>query len=265
MTLADIQKEKPKFNLPIERVGITDFKMPIYIYQLKGGHQHTVAEISAYVDLFENKKGINMSRIPISLQKFLDRPLNSDEICSIAQHILKKSEAERCQLIYKFPYFIKKLAPESKEPGIVYYNVTFDVTKEEIKNYCDFMISVESNTTSLCPCSKDISKYGAHNQRSSIKITCCPEEKRFLWIEELIDIAEESSSCEIFSVLKRVDEKVVTEKAYDNAKFVEDMGREIFHKLEALYGIKYFEVEVKNFESIHQHNAFCKLTSIYKK
>lgn len=251
--LKDIQKEEPEFKYPIERVGITNFKLPIFVTQRDNiNYQHTVADINTFIDLKNNAKGINMSRLPIALQTFLDSPLNRSKMNSIADYIINKCEAERCQLIYKFPYFIKKIAPISLETGIIYTNVEFNLTKND---NAIFKLSVETNVTSLCPCSKEISERSAHNQKSSIKIDVIVKDDSFIWIEDLIEIAEKNSSCEIYSVIKRVDEKHVTEKAYDNAKFVEDMVRGCYNDLNKLDNITNFKVQVDNYESIHQHIA----------
>lgn len=253
MTLADVQQSNSEFNLPIERVGITDFKLPIYIDRQDGSIQHTVADIDVFVDLKKENKGINMSRLPIGLQKFSEQKLNATVINDIAEYIRNKLEAEQCQIIYKFPYFITKLAPVSKEPGITYNNIVFDLTKKIIES--EFWMTIETNVTSLCPCSKEISNFSAHNQRSSIKILIQPKPNKFIWIEDVIKIAENNSSCDSYGVLKRVDEKYVTEHAYNNPKFVEDIVRGCYSELIEVDDINHFRIEVNNYESIHQHNA----------
>ncbi|MFW6247442.1 MAG: GTP cyclohydrolase FolE2 [bacterium] len=250
--IPDIQKTESNIRVPIERVGITNFKIPIYICKKGGGYQHTVADIDAFVDL-KYKKGINMSRIPIGIQKFINYQLDSNIVENVAEYIRNKSEAEKSRIIYKFPYFINKLAPISKEPGMIHTTVVFDLTKT--KDNTEFWLSVETNATSLCPCSKEISEYSAHNQKSSIKIDINPHPTKFIWIEDIIELAERNSSCEIYSVLKRPDEKYVTEKAYENPKFVEDMIRGCYLELEQNEDIRNFRIEVQNFESIHQHHA----------
>jgi len=263
--MIDTQQSNSEFEFPIERVGITDFLMPIYISRKEGGFQHTVANINAFVDLKEINKGINMSRLPIGIQKFSNQSINASILADIAEHIRNKSEAEQCQLVYNFPYFINKIAPVSKEPGIVHTNITFDVTRSIISNTPDFWLTVETNTTSLCPCSKEISDNSAHNQRSLIKISINPKPQEWIWIEELVDLAEKYSSCEIYSILKRVDEKHVTEKAYNNPKFVEDAIRGCYSELINRQDLKHFRIEVTNYESIHQHNATAIMDSRFKR
>jgi len=256
--MIDMQKSKSTVELPIQRVGINNLKMPIFITTQDGDFQHTVAEIDVYVDLEAESKGTHMSRLAIGVQKFMDHKLDSNLLVDIAAYIRNKLEAKTAHVVYKFPYFIKKIAPVSKEPGIVYHDIVFDLV---LNNKPHFTMSIESTTTSLCPCSKEISEAGAHNQRSKIKLTVCPKFDSFVWIEDLIKISEECSSCDIYSVLKRPDEKAVTERAYDNPKFVEDMVRDIFQQLSERNDLDSYTVEVTNEESIHQHSAYAKMES----
>ena len=258
--LPDIQQLKSNFIYPIKKVGITNYKLPICIDEQGGGLQHTIADIEVFVDLNNGNKGINMSRLPIGLQKFKNQKLNSIIIEDIAEYIRNKSEAERCEIFYKFPYFINKIAPVSKEPSYVFNNVTFNLIKY-IKKETKFWLTVESNITSLCPCSKEISENSAHNQRSAIKISILPKKDKFIWIEDIIKISENNCSCQIYGVLKRIDEKFVTEKAYSNPLFVEDIVRGCYSQLIKNENIKYFDIEVNNFESIHQHNATAFMTN----
>lgn len=259
--ITDVQKSKPSIDLPIQRVGITDLKIPIFISEQDGGYQHTVADVDVFVDLDANSKGTHMSRLAIGVQKFIDQKLNSNLLSDIAEYIRHKLNAQTAQVIYRFPYFIKKLAPESKEPGIIYHNVVFDLTRQEEYSTTVFKMSVETTATSLCPCSKEISDDGAHNQRSKIKLTVIPNNGKFVWLEDLINISETSASCEVYSTLKRVDEKQVTERAYNNPKFVEDMVREMYQALSERDDLKWYKVEVSNEESIHQHSAYAKMQS----
>ena len=255
--MEDVQKNKPKYEYPIQRVGITNLKIPITISEQNGGSQNTVADVDVFVNLKAESKGTHMSRLAIGVQKFISHKFNAKLLEDIAEYIRVKCEADTSEVIYKFPYFIKKVSPVSNKMGLIHCDVTFNIIKS--KNKSDFTMSVESTTTSLCPCSKGISDYGAHNQRSKVEITCCPEKDGWIWIEELIKIAEDSSSCEIYSVLKRPDEKYVTERAYNNPKFVEDIIRSIFNRMNKYDNIQWFKIEVSNEESIHQHNAYAKI------
>lgn len=254
--LPDMQNSTSCINLEIQRVGITNLKVPIYISEKGGGQQHSVADVDVFVDLDANSKGTHMSRLAIGVQKFMDHQLNADLLVDIASYIKNKLDAKTAQVIYRFPYFIKKIAPASKEPGLVYHNITFDLT---LNDHSKFKMGMETTATSLCPCSKEISDSSAHNQRSKIKLTVIPKE--FVWLEDLIKISENCASCEVYSTLKRVDEKHVTEKAYSNPRFVEDMVREIYLRLSERDDLEWFTVEVTNEESIHQHNAFARMVS----
>jgi GTP cyclohydrolase I len=258
MSLPDVQLSKPIHQIAINKVGIVSLLLPIFISQKVGGYQNSTATIDCCVSLASELKGTNMSRIPRTIHTYLDRPLTNNIIKEIAEHVINSTEADDVHLTYKFPYFVNKIAPISKEPGLVHYNVIFEGIKTN--DIYKFNIGVEVTATNLCPCSKAISKYGAHNQRVLIKIKVCQKEGHFVWVEDLIDIAEHSASCEIFSILKREDEQFVTETAYENPMFVEDVSRACYDKLNNLSSINNFRVEVKAQESIHLHSAFAFIT-----
>lgn len=254
MILPDVQATEPEFKIAINKVGISNLILPIFITQKVGGYQYSTAKIDCYVSLAADLKGINMSRIPRTLHTYIDRPLNSSIIKEITEEVRVISEADACELTYQFPYFIKKFAPSSGEPGLVHYEVTFTGNRF-LDNY-HFKLGVEVTTTNLCPCSKEISEGGgAHNQRAKIKIHCKQIESSWIWLEDIIQVAESSTSCPIYSVLKREDEKFVTETAYNNPMFVEDIARACYDKLKNMKGIDYFKIEVTAEESIHLHNA----------
>lgn len=257
--MKDIQKTKPEHEIDIQRVGISGLKLPIFVADKQKGVQHSVADIDIFVDLPGSAKGTHMSRLAAGVQKFWDKQFNLTLIGDICKYIKQKSEADTVQIIYRFPYFISKLAPVSKEPGLIHCDVEFDVVLDEDGCFNN-KISVTSYVTSLCPCSKEISESGAHNQRSKIKIS--GEPNGFVWIEDLVNISENCSSCPIYSVLKRVDEKFVTEHAYANPLFVEDIARKVYYTLEIENILFPFSVEVWNMESIHTHDAYAKLSKI---
>lgn len=267
MELTDVQNSKSNFNIPIKRVGIKNFKLPIFIKEKRENnkyldYQHTIANIDIFVDLVGENKGINMSRLPIGLQSYVDVPLDSIVINKIAEDIRIKSEASRCQVIYKFPYFLKKKSPVSNLTGLVHYDIEFDLTNTN--GDIEFFISVSCVGTSLCPCSKEISEgMGAHNQRSIVKVKLKVKNfnEDYLWIEDIVSIVEDCYSCQVYSILKRPDEKHVTMEAYNNPKFVEDIGRELSFKFGKLDNVETFDIEVNNEESIHQHDAYCRLKS----
>ena len=251
--LPDMQESEPRVKIKLNRVGISHLRIPILIQTKNKSVQNTVASVSCYVDLAHDKKGINMSRLPIAIHKYLNQPLHGSLISDICEHIRLISKAEVCQLIYEFHYFIEKIAPASKEPGLVDHKITFDGTKT--KDDFKWKFSVETVGTSLCPCSKEISDGGAHNQKCYMIAKIQPKTDKWIWIEDIVEICEQSCSCEIFSVLKRPDEKVVTERAYENPMFVEDVARNAYEKLSEIDNIKTFSVKVASDESIHMHRA----------
>ncbi len=257
--LADVQYTNPKYPIRINRVGINMVELPIFISMKNGGVQHSVAKVDCFVDLAAHLKGTNMSRLIIGLQKFVGQQLSGKLINSIAENIRISTEADTCEVSYRFPYFIQKIAPASNEPGILPYHICFTGIKT-IDEYI-FKLGVKVLTTSLCPCSKEISEYGAHNQKCLIEMVIQTKENIFVWIEDLVNIAEQSASCDIYSVLKRIDEKVVTERAFNNPKFVEDIARSVYDKLDKLNGIEKFKVSVESDESIHAHNAIAIITN----
>ena len=257
--LPDMQYTKPVHEIRINRVGINSVELPVFVSMKNGGVQHSVAKVDCCVDLAANLKGTNMSRLIIGLQKFVGQQLSGKLIESITENIRISAEADTCEINYTFPYFISKLAPASHEPGILPYHVTF--TGIKTKDNFIFRLGVKVLATSLCPCSREISEMGAHNQKCLIDMTVQGKENSFIWIEDLVNTAEQSSSCEIYSVLKRIDEKVVTERAYNNPMFVEDIARAVYNKLDKVIEIDKFKVSVESDESIHAHNAIATMTN----
>jgi len=258
LALPDIQLTKPEFEIAINKVGINNLLLPIFVVQKNGGYQNSTASIDCCVSLDSTLKGISMSRIPRTVHTYLDLPLGNIIIKKIVDDIILKTECENVHLVYKFPYFVKKYAPESKEPGFVHHTAIFEGVK--INNEYKFNVGVEVIATNLCPCSKSISKYGAHNQRVHIRIKAEQKNDSFLWLEDLITIAETSTSCEIYSILKREDEKYVTEKAYNNPMFVEDVARACYNQLSKLSNIERFKIDVNAQESIHLHSAYASIS-----
>ncbi len=221
------------------------------IRERSGGEQHTVACFNMYVNLPHNFKGTHMSRFVEILNQH-EREITTDSFKEMLSEMIERLEAEAGHIEMSFPYFINKTAPVSRVKSLMDYEVTFI---GEIRNdKPELIIKVVVPVTSLCPCSKKISDYGAHNQRSHVTLTVKSQD--FIWIEELIDLVEEEASCELFGLLKRPDEKFVTERAYDNPKFVEDMVRDIAARLNQDPRINGYTVESENFESIHNHSAY---------
>jgi len=249
-TLKDVQSAHDDRQLSINRVGVRRVKHPIYI-QLSHIKQPSLGEFSLYVDLAANQKGTHMSRF---LQILHANPI---EISAVNfKNLVKKVGQElgstEAEVTADFSVFLEKEAPISKEKGLVDYVVSL---KGELRqNEVTLTLSVQVPVTSLCPCSKDISAYGAHNQRSHIIINAVLLDD--IWIEDLVRIAEKQASCEVYAILKRPDEKYVTEYAYDHPKFVEDMVRDVATSLLQEQRVGAFSVTSENFESIHNHSAF---------
>ena len=250
-TIADVQNSEDKRQIPIDKVGIKDIRHPVRVRERAGAEQHTIANFNMYVNLPHNFKGTHMSRFVEILNQH-EREITVDSFKEMLMEMTERLEAEAGHIEMTFPYFINKVAPVSKVQSLMDYEVTF---RNKIKNKKPYLIiKIVIPITSLCPCSKKISEYGAHNQRSHVTISV--RTKAFVWIEELIDLVEEQASCELYGLLKRPDEKHVTERAYDNPKFVEDIVRDIAAKLNDDDRISGYTVESENFESIHNHSAY---------
>jgi GTP cyclohydrolase I len=249
--IEDVQSTVDKRHLDIDKVGIKDIRHPIIVKDKTGGEQHTIANFNMYVHLPHNFKGTHMSRF-VEILNENDRAISVESFEKILRKMLTRLESEACDLEMTFPYFINKSAPISGVKSLLDYEVSFigQIIDAKFINTTKVVIPV----TSLCPCSKKISDYGAHNQRSHVTVTVVTND--FIWIEDIIDIVEKQASSELYGLLKRPDEKFVTERAYDNPKFVEDMVRDIAKKLKENKKIDSFIVESENFESIHNHSAY---------
>jgi len=249
--IEDVQNTPDVRHLAIDKVGIKSIRHPVKVKDKTGGVQHTVAMFNMYVHLPHNFKGTHMSRF-VEILNMNEREISIENFESILREMVKRLEAQSGHIEMTFPYFISKAAPISGVKSLLDYEVTFI---GEIRNG-DYQITVKVlvPVTSLCPCSKKISDYGAHNQRSHVTITA--QINDFIWVEELIRIVEEQASSELYGLLKRPDEKYVTEHAYDNPKFVEDMVRDVAAQLNLEDRIDAYVVESENFESIHNHSAY---------
>ena len=249
--IEDVQSTEDKRKIAINKVGIKDIKHPIKIKDKSGYEQHTVANFNMYVDLPHNFKGTHMSRFVEILNQY-KHEITVQNFKDILIEMTQKLEAKTGHLEMSFPFFINKKAPVTQVESLLDYHVTF---KAQYKNgKISMWVISEVPVTSLCPCSKKISKYGAHNQRSCVTLSANIIE--FIWVEELIELVEKEASCELYGLLKRPDEKYVTEKAYENPKFVEDMVRDIAAKLNKDNRIKAYKIESENFESNHNHSAY---------
>jgi GTP cyclohydrolase I len=249
--MKDIQNHTDYRNIDIDQVGVKGIKYPITVLDKNQGKQHTIAIINMYVNLPRFYKGTHMSRFVEILNEH-SRMISLQSFSDILEEMKSRLNAQSAHMEITFPYFIKKSAPVSGSEGLMEYWCTFKGALHDRK--MDLVLIIKVPVSTLCPCSKEISDFGAHNQRGEVRLQV--RFKRFIWIEDLIKLVEESASSEVFSVLKREDEKFVTEKAYSNPMFVEDIVREIAIKLNEDPNITWFAVESENFESIHNHNAY---------
>ena len=249
--IEDVQGRADTRQLAIDKVGVKDIFHPVRVRDRSGGEQHTVANFNMYVYLPHSFKGTHMSRF-VEILHLHERELSFDQFRVMLREMVKRLDAEVGHIEMTFPYFVMKKAPVSGVQSLLDYRTTL---VGEIKDgRTETWVKVVVPVTSLCPCSKKISDYGAHNQRSHVTITARIDSH--VWIEELIDVAESEASCEVYGILKRPDEKYVTERAYDNPKFVEDMVRDVAVRLNADARVRAYVVEAENFESIHNHSAY---------
>lgn len=251
--IPDVQGRSDQRQIAIDKVGVRNITYPITLQKRDGGTETTVATIEMYVSLPHNRKGTHMSRFLEILNENREG-IKPSKIIEICHEMKERLDAENAHIKLEFTYFIEKKAPVTRLPGLMNYGVTF-----ECASNCtdDFIMSVRVPATSLCPCSKEISAYGAHNQRCLVEA-----EIRFtgeLWIEEVVTMLESAASAHLYSVLKRPDEKFVTELAYDQPKFVEDIIRDAAHALNNDPRITWYRIRSENFESIHNHDAYAEI------
>lgn len=249
--IPDVQSSADTRRIPINKVGIKDIRHPVKVKDRTGREQHTIANFNMYVDLPHNFKGTHMSRFVAILNSHEDE-ITVESFKIMLAEMTERLEAGTGHIEMSFPYFVNKAAPVSGVRSLLDYEVSFIGMISEGKTSMNVKVVVP--VTSLCPCSKEISRYGAHNQRSHVTVNA--RVRGFVWIEELIDLVENEASCQLYGLLKRPDEKYVTERAYENPKFVEDMVRDIAAHLNADERIEAYAVESENFESIHNHSAY---------
>jgi GTP cyclohydrolase IB len=249
-SIEDVQGHADTRQIPINKVGIKDIYHPVKVKDRARGEQHTVANFNMYVNLPHNFKGTHMSRFVEILHH--EREISVDTFGKLLKEMTERLDASAGHIEMTFPYFVMKKAPVTGVESLMNYQAT--IFGEHHHGKTDVWLKVVVPTTSLCPCSKEISDYGAHNQRSHITLTARLAEH--MWLEELIDIAEREASCEVYGILKRPDEKFVTERAYDNPKFVEDTVRDVAVALNKEPRVQAYVVESENFESIHNHSAY---------
>jgi GTP cyclohydrolase I len=251
MKLQDKQSEPDHRELRIDKVGVRGLRFPIQIRDKAHAVQNTVATVGLYVDLPKEFKGTHMSRF-IEVLNAHGNMVHVENIPDILHAMQRRLHAETAHLEMEFPFFLEKRAPVSGMVGVMDYTARFDATA--LGAEIDFALGVVVGVTTLCPCSKAISRHGAHNQRGQVTVQVRSRET--IWIEDLIALVEASASSELYSLLKRHDEKAVTERAYENPVFVEDLVRNVALRLNAHPDVTSYKVEAENFESIHNHNAY---------
>ncbi len=248
--MRDIQSEHDPRNIPLRKVGVSDVVYPIRVMDRKNGFQNTVSKIKMFVDLPQEFRGTHMSRFVEVLNKHHSN-MNIGNLESILEDMKKSLKAHTAHIEVRFTYFILKEAPVSRIESFLNYECAFIASKG--KKF-DFILEVNTPVHNLCPCSKEISDFGAHNQRGNVKVQV--RMKRLVWIEDIVEISESSASAPLFTLLKREDEKFITEKAYSNPKFVEDVVRDVSKVLDKDERITFYTIEATNHESIHNHNAY---------
>jgi GTP cyclohydrolase I len=249
--MIDIQNQKDYRNIDIKKVGVKGIKYPIVVLDRNRGTQPVNATINIYVNLPHHFKGTHMSRFVEILNEFRGQ-INIKTFHTILEKIRDKLHAQSAHMEIEFPYFIEKTAPVSRAKSLMEYRCSFSGQKDT--GTTDFLVGVVVPVTTVCPCSKEISNMGAHNQRSMVSVKV--RFRKFFWIEDLIRTVEDSASGEVYSLLKRVDEKYVTEKAYENPMFVEDVVRNVAEQLNRIDNFIWYSVEAENYGSIHNHSAY---------
>lgn len=248
--LPDIQNSYDNRRISIDQVGISGIRLPISVLDREKGTQNTIGEFHITVDLKLNLKGTHMSRFIEEINNFKEG-LSTKNIGRLAENIRKRFDARSVRILVGFPFFLTKRAPVSRVPSLMEYTCRLFYQRQRKD---DIIVQIDVPVTTLCPCSKEISRAGAHTQRTIVSVGV--RYRKFIWIEDLISMAESAGSCEIYSLLKRVDEKYVTEYAYNNPMFVEDVVRKIAYRLSRDKNITWFMVRAESMESIHNHNAF---------
>src|ERR1700744_426453 len=249
--LDDKQSDRDHRQLRIDKVGVRGLRFPIQVRDKARVVQNTVATIGMFLDLPKEFKGTHMSRFVEVLNAHGDI-IHVENISDILQQLQKNLNSATSHLEIEFPYFMSKKSPVTRMESLMDYVAKFDASAcgKEI----DFVLTVKANVTTLCPCSKAIAKYGAHNQRGEVTVQL--RSTKAVWIEDVIAVIEGSASSELYALLKRQDEKAVTERAYETPVFVEDRVRNVALRLNADRRVTWYKVEAENFESIHNHNAY---------
>ena len=255
--MKDVQNISDDRGIAIQNVGVSDVHLPFLIKTKAGSFQSVLANINLTVDLPKEYKGTHMSRFIEILSEWSQKPVSRREMELILADTIHKLTADYAQMEIGFKYFIEKSAPVSGLKSLLDVDCSFSAKLTKGKPL-DFILGVNVPFTSLCPCSKEISEHGAHNQRGLMKVKIKYQSGNFIWIEDLVKLMEEQGSCPVYPLLKREDEKYVTEYAYNNAKFVEDVLRDLVLSLRKQTYISWFEIQCENYESIHNHSAYAR-------
>ncbi len=253
--MKDIQGGADQREVDLQRVGIKNVQLPFRIQEKTGAIQTVLAHIQLSVDLPRHYKGTHMSRFVDILEKWKDLPSATGQLQRILEDTCGRLEADQAQIHVGFTYFLPRAAPVSRQVSTMGYDCQFTATLSEREGY-DLVVGVQIPITTVCPCSREISVAGAHNQRAWLRVKLRTVPQEYLWLEDLIAELERFGSCEIYPLVKRADEKYITEKGYFNPKFVEDVLRDVVLWLRAHHSVTWFEVECEADESIHPHNAF---------
>jgi GTP cyclohydrolase IB len=249
-SIPDVQNLPDGRNIPIDKVGVKGLRYPICVKDRSKGLQHTVGIFDLFVNLPHDFKGTHMSRFIEVLNEYRGE-ISIVKFEEILEKIKTKLNAKSAHMNVEFPYFVEKCAPVTATPGLMSYTCFM---RGSLSDRFDLIVGVEVPVTTVCPCSKEISEYGAHNQRGVVRVQL--RFKKLFWIEEIIEVVESSVSSELYSLLKRADEKYVTERAFDNPMFVEDVVRSALSRLKEKKNFPWYKIEAENFESIHNHSAY---------
>jgi len=252
--MKDVAAGEDVRGITLQRVGVKDVHLPVLIRRKDGGHDSVLARIDMSVELPHQFRGTHMSRFLSILSAWSEKPMGISDLHEMLSDARARLDARRAEAVITFKYFLPKQAPVSGAPSSLDYDCSFHGVVED--DDFTFTLGVEVPVTLLCPCSRDISEHGAHNQRGVIRVSLrCPA-RQFIWIEDLVPMLEAQGSSQIYPLLKREDEKFVTEQAYENPKFVEDVLRDVVAALRADQRVVWFRAECESLESIHNHSAY---------
>lgn len=258
LPMKDVQNTRAEVAIPIDSVGVRNMQLPISVSRREGGPQHTVATVELGVELPAAFKGTHMSRFVEALENW-NEDLSYTSTKLLLEDILHRLEARKAHIIFAFPFFLRRASPVSGASGMQGYacRLTGELSGGQHGGKPRFLLEISAPVMTVCPCSKAISDEGAHSQRADVRVAL--RLRSFNWLEEFIDIAEQAASSPTYPLLKREDEKYVTEHAFANPRFVEDVVRNVADRLEQHPQVVWFRVEVESYESIHAHNAYARI------